>query len=98
MIIVTGSIVARPENFDRVLELSLEHVHRSRKEPGCLSHAVYRDVENPMRVVFLEEWEDRSALATHFAVPASIAFIKELRTLASELSPIGIFDSSPVNL
>jgi quinol monooxygenase YgiN len=98
MIIVTGSIVARPETFDRVLELSLEHVHRSRKEPGCLSHAVYRDVENPMRVVFLEEWEDRGALATHFAVPASSAFIKEVRTLASELSPIGIFDSSPANL
>ena len=98
MIIVTGSIVARPETFDRVLELSLEHVHRSRKEPGCLSHAVYRDVENPMRVVFLEEWEDRGELATHFAVPASSAFIKEVRTLASELSPIGIFDSSPANL
>ena len=98
MIIVTGSIVARPENFDRLLELSLEHVHRSRKEPGCLSHAVYRDVENPMRVVFLEEWEDRNALATHFAVPASIAFVKAARSLASELSAIGIFDSSPVNL
>lgn len=98
MIIVTGSIVARPETFDRVLELSLEHVHRSRKEPGCISHAVYRDVENPMRVVFLEEWEDKSALAAHFAVPASSAFVKAARSLASELSPIGIFDSSPVNL
>lgn len=94
MIIVTGSIIARPETFDRVLELSLEHVHRSRKEPGCLSHAVYRDVENPLRVVFLEEWEDRNALAAHFAVPASGAFVKAARLLASDLSPIGIFDAT----
>lgn len=98
MIIVTGSIVARPETFDRVLALSLQHVHRSRQEPGCISHAVYRDVENPLRVVFLEEWADKNALAAHFAVPASNAFIKEVRRLASELSPIGIFDASPANL
>jgi len=94
MIIVTGSIIARPEAFDQVLALSLEHVHRSRQEPGCLSHAVYRDVENPLRVVFLEEWQDRAALAVHFAVPASGAFIKALRPLASELSPINIFEAT----
>jgi quinol monooxygenase YgiN len=98
MIIVTGSIVARPDTFDRMLALSLEHVHRSRTEPGCLSHAVYRDVENPLRVFFFEEWADRNALAAHFAVAASGAFVKEVRSLASELSPIGVFDASPVNL
>jgi len=94
MIIVTGSILARSETFDQVLALSLEHVHRSRQEPGCLSHAVYRDVENPLRVVFLEAWQDRAALAVHFAVPASIAFVKAVRPLASELSPIHIFEAT----
>jgi quinol monooxygenase YgiN len=49
MIIVTGSVVARAETFDRVWALSVEHVHRSRLEPGCLSHSVYRDHENPLR-------------------------------------------------
>jgi quinol monooxygenase YgiN len=98
MIIVTGSVVARAETFDRVLALSAEHVQRSRLEPGCLSHAVYRDLENPLRVVFWEQWADLSVLKAHFAVPASIAFVRELRTLASELSPISIFDSSPANL
>jgi hypothetical protein len=38
MIIVTGSVHARPEALDEVLRLSLEHVHRSRLEPGCLLH------------------------------------------------------------
>jgi len=94
MILVTGSIVARSETFDQVLALSLEHVRRSRLEPGCISHAVYRDVENPLRVVFLEEWQDRAALAVHFAVPASGAFVKAARALASELSPIHIFEAS----
>jgi len=94
MIIVTGSIVARPDTFDQVLALSLEHVHRSRKEPGCLSHAVYRDTENPLRLVFVEEWADRAALQTHFEVPASGGFIRAVRALASELSPIDIFEAN----
>ena len=46
MIVVTGSVVARQDTFDDVRRLSLEHVHRSRKEPGCISHAVHVDCEN----------------------------------------------------
>ena len=39
MIVVTGSVTARKDSLDEVTRLSLEHVHRSRKEPGCISHA-----------------------------------------------------------
>ena len=45
-------------------------MHRSRKEPGCISHAVHVDCENPLRLVFVEQWADRAALLAHFAVPA----------------------------
>ena len=67
MIVVTGSVTAEPDTFDEVLRLSLEHVHRSRKEPGCISHAVHVDCENPQKLVFLEQWADRAALLAHFA-------------------------------
>ena len=63
MIIVTGSVQARPEHLDEVLALSLEHVHRSRAEPGCLLHSVHQDVEDANRVVFVEHWADLDALA-----------------------------------
>ena len=36
----TGSVLARPDTFDEVFRLSLEHVERSRLELGCVSHAV----------------------------------------------------------
>jgi hypothetical protein len=51
MILVTGSVMARRETFDEVRRLSLEHVHRSRAEPGCMSHAVHVDCDNPLRLV-----------------------------------------------
>jgi len=61
MIVVTGSVTAREDSLDEVRRLSLEHVHRSRQEPGCISHAVYVDCENPLRLVFIEQWADRAA-------------------------------------
>jgi len=66
MIVVTGSVTAREETFNEVLQLSLEHVLRSRSEPGCISHAVHVDCEDPMRLVFIEQWTDRAALLAHF--------------------------------
>lgn len=94
MIIVTGSIVARGDTLDELLALSLEHVRRSRAEPGCLAHAVHRDVENPLRLVFLEEWADRAALATHFAVPASRAFAKAAAGLAAKPPVLKLYDAT----
>jgi quinol monooxygenase YgiN len=41
-----------------MLRISREHVHRSRKEPGCISHDVSIDAENPLRLTFFERWSD----------------------------------------
>jgi quinol monooxygenase YgiN len=98
MLIVTGSVRARRDSFDRVLELSLEHVHRSRQEPGCLSHSVHRDVEDPLRLVFLERWTDADALRTHFSVPASAAFVHEVAALADDSPELAIYDAHPVTV
>ena len=92
MIIVTGSVRARPESLDEVLALSLEHVRRSRAEPGCLLHSVHQDVEDPLRVVFLEHWEDRDKLDAHFAVPASGDFVVAVSALAAEPPVMNIYE------
>jgi len=98
MILVTGDVVAKPDTLDEILALSLEHVRRSRAEPGCLSHAVHRDEENPLRLVFVEQWTDRAALLAHFAVPASRAFAKAVGGLAAQAPTLQIYDAQPVQL
>ena len=97
MIVVTGSVTAKPDTFDEVRRLSLEHVHRSRKEPGCISHAVQVDCENPLRLVFFEQWADRAALLAHFAVPASRDFARALQSLAAAATTIEIYDATKVD-
>ena len=94
MIVVTGSVTARQDSFDEVRRLSLEHVHRSRGEPGCISHAVHVDCENPLRLVFFEQWADHTALLNHFAVPASRDFVKSLQTLAAAATTIELYDAT----
>ena len=98
MIIVTGSVRARADTIDEAVELSLEHVHRSRREPGCLLHSVHRDVEDPLRVVFVEHWEDSAALATHFEVPDSVAFVVAVGELAAEPPELDIYDAEPTGV
>jgi quinol monooxygenase YgiN len=93
MIVVTGSVVARQDTFDELRRLSLEHVHRSRQEPGCISHAVHVDCENALRLVFFEQWADRAALMAHFAVPASRDFVKALQPLAAAATTIELYDA-----
>jgi quinol monooxygenase YgiN len=97
-VMVTGSIVGRPERFDELLRLSLEHVQRSRAEPGCIAHAVHRDAENPQRLVFVEEWADRPALLAHFALPASRAFVKAAAACADAPPQMSLYEVVPLRL
>lgn len=95
MVIVLGSVLIRTGEVDEALALSQEHVARSRREPGCISHAVYLDPESEGRLVFVEEWKDRAALEVHFKVPESIKFIDAIKALSIEAPAITIFDAEP---
>lgn len=86
MIIVTGHAIARQDMEAEVERLAVEHVLRSRAEPGCVSHEVSRDVLQPLRFVFVERWSDMAALQAHFRVEASRAFARAVTELC-EASP-----------
>jgi quinol monooxygenase YgiN len=91
MIVVLGSILADEASIDEVLAGALEHVRRSRGEPGCISHDVARDAENPYRLLFTERWASREALQTHFEVPASGAFVEVARRLTGGAVTLDIY-------
>lgn len=90
MLVVTGSVTARPETFEALREAALAHVARSRTEPGCVTHGVHADCENPLRLFFYEEWADRPALDAHFAESGSRAFMAAVRELAAESTRVRI--------
>ena len=96
--IVTGSVTARSDTFDELRALCLEHTQRSRLEPGCLSHAVHVDAEDPLRLFFFETWQDRAAVAAHFAVPASGAFVRAAAALAASQTRVQLYEAEVVTV
>ena len=95
MLVVTGTVTGRPDTLDEMLAAALEHVRRSRTEPGCLQHGVSIDAEDPLTLVFYEEWEDRAALEAHFRVPGSLAFMQAMRSLAASQTQMKILPVEP---
>jgi len=96
MIIVTGGVLARAANADELRALSLAHVRRSRSELGCVSHDVHASLEDPLRLSFFERWESMAALKTHFGVPASREFGRQLVALAAEPPWMHIYEAAAV--
>lgn len=98
MLVVTGTVTARPETFEALRSAALDHVARSRTELGCLTHGVAADCEEPLRLVFYEEWADRAALDTHFAQAGSLDFMRAVRELCAASTRVRILpvaDRSP---
>jgi quinol monooxygenase YgiN len=98
MVLVTGAIQARLDTLDELRRLSLEHVARSRAEPGCLEHGVAIDANDGLRLVFFERWADRESLLAHFKVPASREFAAHAARLAARPPELAAYDASEMAL
>jgi len=90
---VLGSVLATEETVEELLAEALVHVRRSRAEPGCLQHGVHRDVEDPLRLVFVERWADRAAIDRHFAVPESATFVAAVGRLSAEPPTMAVYEA-----
>ena len=86
---VVAIFVAKP-GFEEKLETLLRSVvEPTLREEGCISYQVNRDIANPRRFVFTEEWQSRADLDRHLAAP-------HLRTLAAQV--LELIESSDVFL
>ena len=98
MLIVTGALQARLDTVEELKRLSLEHVARSRAEPGCLEHGVAIDANDGLRLVFFERWADREALTAHFKAPTSREFAAAVGRLAAHAPELAAFEASEAPL
>jgi quinol monooxygenase YgiN len=98
VIIITGTVQGSPDSIDELIAASLEHVLRSRGEPGCISHAVHLDVEDGNRLVFFEQWADQDAVRAHFAVPESASFVAAVGRLSVSPASIQLYEAEPTTV
>ena len=62
MIIVRIGMNALPENQKEVMQTLLAMIESTGKERGCLSHRVFRDIEDENVFSLIDEWETREDL------------------------------------
>jgi quinol monooxygenase YgiN len=56
------------------------------------------DVEDPLRLVFLEKWRDQAALLEHFRQPGSKAFMRVVRALNIGREPMEAYEASELSV
>ena len=98
MIIITATFAVPLARREEIIALCSEHSARSRAEPGCISHHIHADCEDPARLFFHEEWQDEAAVAVHFAVPESGDFVRRLTALVGERPEINIYRADAVSM
>ena len=65
MIIVRIGLIPLPEKQKEVMQTLLSMIESTGKERGCLSHHVFRDIEDENVFSLIDEWETREDLDQH---------------------------------
>ena len=66
---VVAIFTAKPGFEDKLEQLFRSVVDATLREEGCISYQINRDLANPRRFVFIEEWESQAHLDRHLAAP-----------------------------
>ncbi len=93
MIVVNIIMEALSEKQMELKQTLLSIIEPTRQEAGCLSHAIYCDIQNEKRFRLLEEWETRELVADHLMTHRFSALLGS-RSLLCEPMKIQIFTVS----
>ena len=93
MIIVRIGLIPLPENQKEVMQTMLSMVESTRKERGCRSHHVLRDIEDENVFCLIDEWETREDLDHHIR-SAKFGVLLGTKSLLCEPVKIQVFTVS----
>jgi quinol monooxygenase YgiN len=83
-ITVVATIAAKPGKEDAVESLLKNLILPTHQEEGCLRYALHRSLQDPARFVFVEQWENLTALQAHLgSAHVAAAMIKKDELLSS---------------
>ena len=68
-VVVVATFKVQEGRVDEAIEALTPVIEQTHDEPGCLSYALHRDVNDPLRLVLVERWTSQVALERHFQQP-----------------------------
>jgi quinol monooxygenase YgiN len=87
---VVAIFLAKPGAEEKLETLFRGVIATTLKEEGCISYQLNRDLEQPGRFVWTEEWESRELLNKHIAAPHINALLNEIPDLVESAEVISL--------
>jgi quinol monooxygenase YgiN len=72
-----------------------ELVLLTRQEPGCRMFEIRQDLQDPTRFTLWECWTDKAALAAHFDMPHTRAYLARNLTQVRYIEELGAIGGGP---
>jgi quinol monooxygenase YgiN len=69
VIYVIAELRLRPGTAEKAVAAARASVAETVKEDGCISYDMHQSVTDPARLVLVERWDSREALARHMETP-----------------------------
>lgn len=82
-IAVVAIVDAKPDFVDQTEAEIRTCVKLTRQEQGCLLYNCHKDLNVPGRFVFIEQWSDLDALASHEKTPHFLAMAAAFKNYLS---------------
>ncbi|WP_250487931.1 putative quinol monooxygenase [Caballeronia sp. GaOx3] len=91
---VVAIFIAKPGEEEKLEALFRGAIPATLKEEGCITYQLNRDLDQPRRFVWTEEWESREHLEKHAAAPHITAILAKIPALVeqAEVIPLGRVD------
>ena len=91
MIKVTARIYLKEGCLDEYLAIAKELVEKTNlHDKGCIRYELCRDVNNPLNLVMLEDWEDEASIQAHMQAPHFTELIGKLDALSAKPTDVSI--------
>jgi quinol monooxygenase YgiN len=98
MFVHTARFVAKEGMVSDVIRIARKCADETRKEPGCISYELLASVEREREFVFLEIWEDESALKAHHHAEHVKRYMEEKVKYVEGPSDLLLFDATRMDL
>lgn len=65
MVKVVAKATYHEDKVEEAIKLYEELVKETRKEDGCISYCLFKDIKDPSVLTMIEEWDSKEALDAH---------------------------------
>ena len=95
MLVVLGDATAAHGRRDELVAAARAIAAATRADRGCLAYSFAADVEDPDRILSIEIWADRAALAEHMGHDHTARFLEVAPALVAGAPVISFHETTP---